>query len=129
MIASGHVMSGHDFYRISRWILALRVATADGDIIKSGAVTYKSVAGYDLSKIFCGSFGTLGIIVEASLRLYPIGAGPYGKDLGPVQVKKPILGHISELKPPTNRAEEISQRIKRSFDPKGTFPAIIGWNA
>jgi glycolate oxidase FAD binding subunit len=50
----------------------MRVVTGDGSITRSGGKVVKNVAGYDLSKLFIGSHGTLGIIVEASLKLAPV---------------------------------------------------------
>jgi len=51
-------------------VLALTVVTANGDIIKTGTRARKSAAGYDLTRLFVGSEGTLGIITEIGLRLY-----------------------------------------------------------
>ncbi len=127
MVASGQLLSAGNCFNISRWILALKVAMPNGDIIKTGAVTYKSVVGYDLPKLFCGSFGTLGIIVEAALRLYPEKFAPFGKDLLPVTRKSPILGDVPAK--PANRSGEIALRIKQAFDPEHVFPSICGWNA
>jgi len=129
MVASGQIASGEDWHNISRWVLALSVVMADGTLVKTGAITYKSVAGYDLPKLFCGSFGTLGVIAEASLRLYPRGARPYGKDLQPVAPRVPRLAPREELEPAANKAEEIARRIKAELDPRGIFPAISGWNS
>jgi glycolate oxidase FAD binding subunit len=53
-------------------VVGMRVALADGTVAKSGGKVIKNVAGYDLAKLFAGSFGTLGAIVEVSVRLHPL---------------------------------------------------------
>ena len=53
-------------------ILALTVVTANGEIIKVGSRARKSSAGYDLTHVFIGSEGTLGIVTEITLRIYPL---------------------------------------------------------
>jgi glycolate oxidase FAD binding subunit len=50
----------------------MRVALADGTVAKSGGKVIKNVAGYDLAKLFVGSFGRLGAILEVSVRLHPL---------------------------------------------------------
>jgi len=53
------------------YILGLEVVTPNGDIIKTGGETLKNVVGYDLTKLFVGSEGTLGIITRIILKLLP----------------------------------------------------------
>lgn len=53
-------------------ILGMTVLLGDGTIARTGGRVIKNVAGYDLSKVFCGSFGTLGMIGEVVLRLHPV---------------------------------------------------------
>jgi len=53
-------------------IVEMRAVTASGKYIRSGAKVVKNVAGYDIKKLFIGSFGTLGIISELTFRTYPI---------------------------------------------------------
>jgi glycolate oxidase FAD binding subunit len=52
-------------------ILGITVVLSDGTIAKAGGKVIKNVAGYDLAKLFTGSFGTLGLIAEVVLRLHP----------------------------------------------------------
>jgi glycolate oxidase FAD binding subunit len=52
-------------------VLGVRVALADGSVAHAGGKVIKNVAGYDLAKLFTGSFGTLGAIVEVAVRLHP----------------------------------------------------------
>jgi glycolate oxidase FAD binding subunit len=52
-------------------ILGITVALSDGTVAKAGGKVIKNVAGYDLAKLFTGSFGTLGLIVNIVMRLHP----------------------------------------------------------
>lgn len=55
-------------------LIGVRVVHADGTITKGGAKVVKNVTGYDMNKLYVGSLGTLGVIVEATFRLYPVPA-------------------------------------------------------
>lgn len=52
-------------------VIGLQFARHDGQIVKAGGRVVKNVAGYDLMKLLTGSYGTLGVMTELTLRLYP----------------------------------------------------------
>lgn len=53
-------------------LIGLTVITAEGEVVRGGGKVVKNVAGYDLPKLFIGSYGTLGVIVEATFKLRPL---------------------------------------------------------
>ncbi|MEZ5100790.1 MAG: FAD-linked oxidase C-terminal domain-containing protein [Thermoleophilia bacterium] len=53
-------------------VISLKVVTATGEVLQTASRARKSAAGYDLTRLFVGSEGTLGIVVEATLRLYGV---------------------------------------------------------
>ena len=55
-------------------IIGVELARADGVIAKAGGIVVKNVAGYDLSRLATGSFGSLGLIATATFKLYPLTA-------------------------------------------------------
>jgi glycolate oxidase FAD binding subunit len=55
-------------------LIGVTVVLADGTLAHSGGKVVKNVAGYDLGKLFTGSFGTLGVLVEVIFRLHPLPA-------------------------------------------------------
>ena len=78
-------------------VLGVAVALPDGTVARAGGKVIKNVAGYDLAKLFAGSFGTLGAIVEVAVRLHPIrptaSAGGRGDDPAVVARAAHALAH------------------------------------
>ncbi len=62
----------HRFGGVRDLVLGATVALPDGSLARAGGRVIKNVAGYDLAKLYCGSFGTLGVIVEIAVRLHPL---------------------------------------------------------
>ncbi|MFQ5897169.1 MAG: FAD-binding oxidoreductase [Candidatus Methylomirabilia bacterium] len=53
-------------------LIGITVVAADGSVVRGGGKVVKNVAGYDLPKLYIGSFGTLGVIVQATFKLRPL---------------------------------------------------------
>ncbi len=97
------------------YILALEVVDPEGQILNIGARTFKSVTGYDLPRLFVGSWGTLGFISEISLRLMP---ARKRKDYPEVTLDPPIREKTEEQ---NNFKTLISSHIKGRLDPNEVF--------
>jgi glycolate oxidase FAD binding subunit len=78
-------------------VLGVAVALPDGTVARAGGKVIKNVAGYDLAKLFAGSFGTLGAIVEVAVRLHPMrptaSAGGHADDPAQVAEAAMALAH------------------------------------
>jgi glycolate oxidase FAD binding subunit len=61
----------HRYHGVRDLVLGVQVALPDGSVARAGSKVIKNVAGYDLAKLMTGAFGTLGLVVEVSLRLHP----------------------------------------------------------
>ena len=61
----------HRYGGVRDLVVGITVVLSDGTIAQSGGKVIKNVAGYDLAKLFAGSFGTLGLIAKVAVRLHP----------------------------------------------------------
>jgi len=73
-------------------VIGVTLALADGTLAQSGGKVVKNVAGYDLSKLVTGAFGTLGVIISATFRLHPL-----PKYTQTVTATLPDLGAMQQL--------------------------------
>ena len=91
-------------------VIGITVVRADGTVASAGGKVVKNVAGYDLGKLFAGSYGTLGLIVEAVFRLHPLPqAAAYTtvEAAGPAEARRLVAAAAGRELAPT--AGEISR--------------------
>ncbi len=62
----------HLYGTVRDLLIGVTIVTADGGIVRGGGKVVKNVAGYDLPKLFIGSWGTLGVVVDATFKLRPL---------------------------------------------------------
>src|SRR5699024_1074990 len=73
VVATGESGPGrHAFGGVRDLLIGVTVVCADGTVTTSGGKVVKNVAGYDLGKLYTGSYGTLGVITELIFRLHPV---------------------------------------------------------
>jgi hypothetical protein len=114
----------HD-YPLKRLFIQAEIVTPTGEIITPGSVCFKSVSGYDIVKIFAGSWGLLGLIVSATLRVMPTsGKDDYGSITQNEVVRKPLLDALDSG---TDHANAVySRKLKMKFDPSEILPVVAG---
>jgi glycolate oxidase len=98
------------------FILGVRAITSTGEMLDAGARVFKSVTGYDLTRLFTGSWGTLGIITEVSLRLHPLGRK---NDYENVTLLTPVRKTLDKSK--DDSKNKLNARIKKELDSQGIF--------
>lgn len=108
---------------IKRYLIKAEIVTPSGEIITPGSVGFKSVAGYDIVKIFAPSWGLLGLLVSATLRVMPsTGREDYGA-LPMCSIDRALfLQGLDEA----NESDDAkyNRKIKQKFDPNGILPVI-----
>lgn len=61
----------HRYGRLRDYLIGSAIVLADGSVARAGGMVVKNVAGYDMSRLYVGSFGTLGILVQANFKTIP----------------------------------------------------------
>lgn len=123
MIGTG--CSGTNAYRygtMKDWVLSLTVVLADGTIIKTRQRPRKSSAGYDLTRLFVGSEGTLGIVTEATLKLTPTpqSTSVAVATFGSIREAANCVSHIVEQAVPVAAVEILDDAQMRVINAAGT---------
>ena len=121
-------------------VLGLRAVLADGSCVRFGGKVVKNVAGYDLTKAFVGARGTLGLVVEAHLRVRPPPKGwraarngasirflrageeiPEGhEECDPLEARARLRASFGEMEPPA-LSGPLWERLWAALDPEGLF--------
>jgi glycolate oxidase subunit GlcD len=95
--------------RLRDQLLGLKVALSDGTIADFGGKVMKNVAGYDGTRACIGSKGTLGVILRATLKTFPLS---YPEQARP------------DRRDPLPANEKVQAMVKKAFDPVGRFPSL-----
>lgn len=108
---------------IKKYFIKASIVTPEGEIITPGSVCFKSVSGYDIVKLFAGSWGLLGLIVSATFRVLPTSAieefaGMKQKGID----RAKFLAAFDEKNQLTDAV--YSRKVKAKFDPN-TVLAIV----
>ena len=103
----GGLLATRSWPGIREDLLGMRLLLANGDVVELGGKVVKNVAGYDLPRLVLGSWGSFGVILEATFKLH---ARPVEVPLSLPPVKPPEFG-------------PWALKAKTAFDPDGRFPA------
>jgi FAD/FMN-containing dehydrogenase len=108
---------------IKRYFIQAEIVTPEGEIITPGSVAFKSVAGYDIVKLFAASWGVLGLIVQATFRVMPLSAAGEFTDMKMAAVDRgSFLAGLDEANSDTDAV--YCRKIKTRFDPVGVLPIV-----
>ena len=115
-------LHGHEV-PIKKYFIKAEIVTPQGDIIKPGSTCFKSVSGYDIVKIFSGSWGLLGLIATATFRVMPITGADDFAAMKQNEISR--KGLLFSLENSANSADAgYSKKIKEKFDPENILPVI-----
>lgn len=122
-LASG--LKGHDGVHVvpfSRHLLSITAVLADGSVIHPGSLTFKSVSGYDISRLLYNSWGCLGMVIRMSFRVLPLSRKE--EETPPLTLIPPDRDAFVGRMTGGDASAELFRTIKNRFDPKGLLPLI-----
>ena len=106
---------GEQIVPISRNLLSVTAVLPDGSLVRPGAKTFKSVSGYDISRIFFNSWGTLGILFDLTFRVLPLSKKKEQPHIAPDHPN--YRAFLNELQG-ENGLSAMCRKIKSEYDPK-----------
>jgi glycolate oxidase FAD binding subunit len=102
--------------RIRDQVLGMTVILAGGAAVQFGGKVMKNVAGYDASKLFLGSRGTLGLVYAVTLKTYPLNY--------PSKVIRSDTMPAFSGSSGSRVRDGVNRKIKTAFDPEKVFPSL-----
>ena len=104
-------------------LIGMTVVRPDGKVARAGGKVVKNVAGYDLGKLFTGSYGTVGLITQCAFRLHPLPAASAvvrKRFADPAPAVAAVLGaqvvpSALEIDAPPGRDVEVAVLVEGSF--------------
>jgi len=109
-------------------LIGAAIALADGTVARSGGRVVKNVSGYDLNKLFTGSLGTLGVIVEATFKILPLPparAATVVRDLGAAEAFARADAIVrTSLRPSALVVHQTRERVELVVAAQGDRPAV-----
>jgi len=115
-------LNGHDL-PIKKYFIKASIVLPTGETITPGSVCFKSVAGYDIVKLFAGSWGLLGLIVTATFRVLPTTAAHEYDSMRQNRIDRAHF--LSGLVPANTDTDAVySRKVKEKFDPNGVLPIV-----
>jgi FAD/FMN-containing dehydrogenase len=117
-------LAGHAL-AIKRHFIKAEIVMPEGEVVRPGSACFKSVSGYDVVKLFSPSWGVLGLIVSATLRVFPLSARTEYAGLTMNAIDR--AGFLAGLDESNTSTDAVySRKIKQKLDPCGILPIISG---
>ena len=113
---------GHHPVPLSRSLLTVTAVLPDGSIVRPGAVTFKSVSGFDISRLFYNSWGSLGMIIQLSFRVLPLAKRVEAPRL---ILQAPDSKAFVDSLTGDNRISFVLRSIKDELDPHNLLPIQV----
>jgi glycolate oxidase FAD binding subunit len=119
----------HLYGRLRDYLIGSTIVLADGSIARAGGMVVKNVAGYDMSRLYVGSFGTLGVLVQANLKttVSPPRTRLFLAAL-PEQTRERAFSHLAALRIPPSAAfwiDGFHHAIDGDEGPEGRVLVLI----